>query len=867
MRTPCRARTPLFAVLAAAAALAVGNAPASAECPPGWTASGESCTRWEQCGDFAGALREGAQAIASGGEAIFVNPDVSPVVRVDVATWRWRVGAAPPRARQAVQLWADAAGRVVVFGGVRPDGTPVGEVDVYDPASDAWTTVGALQPPRAELTATPLDGSRLLLLGGVDAEGRPSASAVVVDTSAGAVLEAGALSVARPHHRARRLADGRVLVAGAPAEDGEDVTHHVDETDETSQPNEWIDVYDPSSGGWSMLRPDASFSGWLYGELCEAVELPEGLLLVGADGGSLLVAVDWPSGKYSSRASHEGGEWWDCPLLFESRRWGAVAVDGSGRLYRFERTGARWLLVAEGEEYFEELAALALPDGRWLIHEGSREKDDEQREIGLVLDPERAELVPVGAAEVIGSFGRVALGDGVLVHGWYTNDLQAEGERLGHLAVRLTTPDLSLSSACPRGKLVGSAEDHHGLVGSLHALDGRRLLHATHTHGDVEDALLLELADAESSGFTPLTSVPPGLPLGFGPLSVARTPQGLAVMFGPSEGADAYESEDDEDGQEGDEAVEGDEDDWAGIPRAQLWLLSPEASWRRLEVAWPEGGGGTFRPSRVVAGGSADAVLVEGVLEPRPGSGRRRRAQAVLTASSVTPVGRPLEEVVEAADTYWAVDDAGVLLRLAGGTWERVAANDARFGEDEDEPSWEALWTLRDGLLATVGREWLVRVDATGAEVGRWAWDVIPDEDPVALVGVFERDATIDAVTVFGSEAVALLELLPGEDRARDRVLTRAELPDAELRRARFYPAEGGGTLLQLDYSTWSDEQSRFFWRGARETTWAPMTGMPPLGGVLEPVRVGDALWFSDGGLVGRFESRAAVVAPVETAE
>jgi MYXO-CTERM domain-containing protein len=115
-------------------------------------------------------------------------------------------------------------GRVLVVGGF-PDAknqAALASAEVYDPASNTWTTIESTGAARAWATATPLPDGRVLLVGGTD--GKNSLDSVesfdpFAKDGAGkwnglAPMKVGSESLGRYAHSATLLLDGRLLVAG-----------------------------------------------------------------------------------------------------------------------------------------------------------------------------------------------------------------------------------------------------------------------------------------------------------------------------------------------------------------------------------------------------------------------------------------------------------------------------------------------------------------------------------------------------------------------------------------------------------------------------------------------------------------------------
>ena len=125
--------------------------------------------RW---GHSATLLTDGRVLVVGG----FAENDTTPTAELyDPATDSWRAAAAPanPYRFQTATLLSD--GRVLVAGGSGPltamqfmppsDGAS-DAAEIYDPATDRWTTVEKLPVARKEHVAAPLPDGRVLLLGG-----------------------------------------------------------------------------------------------------------------------------------------------------------------------------------------------------------------------------------------------------------------------------------------------------------------------------------------------------------------------------------------------------------------------------------------------------------------------------------------------------------------------------------------------------------------------------------------------------------------------------------------------------------------------------------------------------------------------------
>lgn len=159
-------------------------------------------------------------------------------------------------------------GKLLVTGGNSSTG-PTATADLYDPASNSWSSAGNLAAVRSLHTATMLPNGKVLVVGGWGASARV-ASAEVYDPNTNSWSWAASMSVPRSDHSATLLADGRVLVAG-----GTGVS-----TDYTS-----AEIYDYTSNSWApaatMLTAHSYHSATL---------LPDGTVLVA--GGLFVTAAE-----------------------------------------------------------------------------------------------------------------------------------------------------------------------------------------------------------------------------------------------------------------------------------------------------------------------------------------------------------------------------------------------------------------------------------------------------------------------------------------------------------------------------------------------------------------------------------------------
>ncbi|MBF8290740.1 MAG: kelch motif family protein [Chloroflexi bacterium] len=134
----------------------------------------------------------------------------------------WSAAGSPAEARVGHTATLLADGRVLVVGGHDWDGAQAASVEVmgrtsaevFDPATNTWTTTGAMATGRAFHTATLLSDGSVLVAGGGLADEAAARSAEIYDPETGRWSPAPSMAEDRFGHTATRLADGTVLVLG-----------------------------------------------------------------------------------------------------------------------------------------------------------------------------------------------------------------------------------------------------------------------------------------------------------------------------------------------------------------------------------------------------------------------------------------------------------------------------------------------------------------------------------------------------------------------------------------------------------------------------------------------------------------------------
>jgi N-acetylneuraminic acid mutarotase len=187
-----------------------------------WTASGDLPVAgfWGQPADAAVLLKDG-RVLLTGGEDGRRTPFASAALFAPTTgTWTAAATMSTPRRLHTTTRLAD--GRVLVAGGIAgPPATPstgVASAEIYDPAANTWTPVGAMLEPRFSHSATLLPNNKVLVAGGSAARSPESNRALrgaeLFDPATGQWTASPPMAEGRFGHPAVSLKDGRVLVVG-----------------------------------------------------------------------------------------------------------------------------------------------------------------------------------------------------------------------------------------------------------------------------------------------------------------------------------------------------------------------------------------------------------------------------------------------------------------------------------------------------------------------------------------------------------------------------------------------------------------------------------------------------------------------------
>lgn len=196
-------------------------------------------------------LEDGRVLVAGGSSA----PGLGFLASVELydpsaGTWSTTTSMQIARGGHAAALLSE--GRLLVAGGRTGRGWPLPRAEVYDVLTSSWTPVSSMRRPRYSHTATVLEDGRVLVVGlglGFRQQGlsenvrRFLASAEVYDPATDSWSSTSPMLQSRELHTATLLSDGSVLVAGGRRSEFEILAS--------------AEVYVPASDGWLSEDEDA----------------------------------------------------------------------------------------------------------------------------------------------------------------------------------------------------------------------------------------------------------------------------------------------------------------------------------------------------------------------------------------------------------------------------------------------------------------------------------------------------------------------------------------------------------------------------------------------------------------------------------
>jgi hypothetical protein len=199
------------AVLLFAVALAAVQ-PASAQVQGQWVSTGTM----QSAREFHALVRlTGGKALSIGGVDGSDNVLASAEL-FSSSTGKWTLTGSMAEARESFPAVVLTNGKVLVSGGLSTSSVVLAAAELYDPTTGTWSSAGSLSVARVGHTATVLPGGKVLVTGGCIASDCSTETAVseLYDPASNSWTTTGSLNTARYFHTAVLLKTGKVLVVG-----------------------------------------------------------------------------------------------------------------------------------------------------------------------------------------------------------------------------------------------------------------------------------------------------------------------------------------------------------------------------------------------------------------------------------------------------------------------------------------------------------------------------------------------------------------------------------------------------------------------------------------------------------------------------
>ncbi len=163
-------------------------------------------------------LQSGKVLVAGGENGVSATPTALAVAELyDPATNTWSSAGTMPAARYAAGAALLANGKVLVVGGANTAGDAITNVDLYDPATNTWSAAAPLPASRAAESVVLLGNGKVLAAGGLTGTAATltvTQTSVVYDPAANTWTSAGNMATVRYYANSVALPGGDALVVG-----------------------------------------------------------------------------------------------------------------------------------------------------------------------------------------------------------------------------------------------------------------------------------------------------------------------------------------------------------------------------------------------------------------------------------------------------------------------------------------------------------------------------------------------------------------------------------------------------------------------------------------------------------------------------
>ncbi len=295
----------------------------------------------------------------------FAAPMSGTASAVTVASWSTTDALSVGRYNAATALLSGgnalSDGDVLVAGGQDSAENPLASAELYNSATNSWSSAGTMTTARYDATATPLNDGDVLVAGGQDSTGKPLASAELYNSATNSWSSAGAMTDAREFATATLLKSGDVLVAGGQGS--------------TRYPLASAELYDSTTNSWSSA-----------GAMTDARELATATLLIGGD---VLVAAGQGTSNFLASAElydSNNNSWSTTGSLAQSSFGASAALLSNGDVLvaggqgapsstlasaeLYNPTNGSWSTTGSMTDERESAASAVLPDGKVLMAGG-----------------------------------------------------------------------------------------------------------------------------------------------------------------------------------------------------------------------------------------------------------------------------------------------------------------------------------------------------------------------------------------------------------------------------------------------------------------------------------------------------------------
>jgi hypothetical protein len=358
--------------------------------------------------ELAGAV-VGGFYYALGGRAGLQVVDVLEVF--DTETEIWTLATPMPTARAALGL-ATLDGRLHAIGGrtgtIPHSGSPLGAHEVFDPASNTWSSRAPLPVPVADCYATVAVDGKIYVFGGWDGNQTVDLTQIYDPTTD--LWSSGA-----PMPTARENAAVGVLGSGAFA--GWPVV--IGGVDDSGKVLRTVEAYDPSMDSWSAGESKPAAAAELVArapDMCDAIHL------IGSGPGGAL-------GMYHERFVPSPTEQWSDLGLGLAGTYGVPVLQGSGTLCigadtRIEMNNAKEFavtafLLGASQLNFPKFGGIIVPDPLVILYGLAADGNGEL----LLMDAPFPDFLPSGLDLYLQAWVQDPVGS----HGWAaTNGLLAQ---------------------------------------------------------------------------------------------------------------------------------------------------------------------------------------------------------------------------------------------------------------------------------------------------------------------------------------------------------------------------------------------------------------------------------------------------------